>query len=270
MRYYAVTKKPLPQATQGAEAEIAIRALAADERFAIEDFFFRKDLKVSLSDHSTAVVIDDSKVEKHPILEEIAVFAEFGLALLSVTGFEGIEIMAVLNASGDCVDSFYRPTFDHAGTATFPQNLTPGTSNIWFRQILSVRKSSKDRLHVTADRFVRYSRVQDTQDALLDLCICLESLLDTTTEISFRFGVCLAKVTGHSDAEELSHLLSDLYSLRSNMVHGADASKVHKKIDPHLSKLRLAARTILTNYLVYLTNHSKEEWKKHLRSSLFS
>ena len=94
--------------------------------------------------------------------------------------------------------------------------------------------------------------------------------MDSQTEISFRFGVCLAKVQGGADAEELSTLLSDLYDLRSKVVHGADATKEHKKVEPHVPRLRNSSRAILTRYIVYLAEHTREEWKKHLRKSLFT
>jgi hypothetical protein len=71
------------------------------------------------------------------------------------------------------------------------------------------------------------------------------------------------------DAEELSQILSDLYDLRSKVVHGSDATKSHNKVHPHLERLRLAARTILITYVLYLTSHTKAEWEKHLRKSIF-
>jgi hypothetical protein len=64
-------------------------------------------------------------------------------------------------------------------------------------------------------------------------------------------------------------LLRALNDLRSKVVHGTDPTKQHNKVDPHTVKLRLAARAILTTYVLYLTEHTKDEWKKHLRTSLF-
>lgn len=103
----------------------------------------------------------------------------------------------------------------------------------------------------------------------MDLCICLESLIEADTEISFRFGTTLAKVTRDKEAEEISHLLSELYNLRSKVVHGTDPSKEHRKMTPNTAKLRSVARAILTTYVLFMTEHTKDEWKRHLRSSLF-
>ncbi len=82
--------------------------------------------------------------------------------------------------------------------------------------------------------------------------------------------MCLAKVSGLKNAEEISELLTDLYDLRSKVVHGSDSTKEHRKVEPNAAKLRLAARAILTAYILFMTEHTKDEWKRHLRSSLFA
>lgn len=137
------------------------------------------------------------------------------------------------------------------------------------RQVLTARAQTKDRLHIVADRFVRYSRSNDSWDALVDLCICLEALIESQTEISFRFAICLTKISQLKDPETVSELLSDLYDLRSKVVHGADPRKEHKKLQPRLSQIRFVARAILSAYVLFLSEHTKDDWKKHLRRSLF-
>ena len=107
----------------------------------------------------------------------------------------------------------------------------------------------------------------------MDLSISLESLLDSRTEISFKFGACLAKVTGESGkrAEEISELLSELYDVRSRIAHGDPAAaKGLINIEPKLPSIRRLARKVLTTYILFMSEHSREEWKKHLRSCLFS
>jgi hypothetical protein len=83
--------------------------------------------------------------------------------------------------------------------------------------------------------------------------------------------MCLARITELKHAEEISELLSDLYDLRSKVVHGTDSAKEYKKVVPNAAKLRLAARTVLTAYVLYMTEHTKEEWKnmRARRTSMF-
>jgi len=267
---FALTGFPLPAPMHGTDAEFAIRTLSDRERLTIEDYFSREDLKVTLTPDSTAVVVPQSQAIK-ATMEDFAVLIECALGILSVSGFQPITTVASLTASG-CSEALRRiyPESAPQQAPSFPKKIVKAAASTWVRHFFAARRKTKDNLHITADRFVRYSRMDDSRDALVDLCICLESLIESQTEISFRFGVCLAKVSGLQDIEETSELLSDLYDLRSKVVHGADSEKEHKKVKPNAAKLRLTARAILTAYILYLTEHTKAEWQKHLKTSLLA
>ena len=161
-------------------------------------------------------------------LEEFAVLVEFALGILALSGFQPVRTVATLSGT-KCLEALQRSYGEVTPPPLFPRKVKKAAASTWLRYFFSARRKTKDGLHITADRFVRYARMNSTRDAMVDLCICLESLMDTETEISFRFGVCLAKMNGGPNAEELSDLLSDLYNLRSKVVHGADATKAHKK-----------------------------------------
>jgi len=239
------------------------------ERLAIEDYFFSQDVKTTLDPATTAVVVSQSLTPK-ATMEEFAILIEFALGILAVSGFQSVGIVATFN-SLNCSEALQRSNKAATDAATFPRRVRKAAASAWIRRFFAARLHTKDRMHITADRFVRYSRTKSSPDSFLDLCICLESLLDSQTEISFRFGTCLSKVMGGTgtEAEELSDLLSDLYDLRSKVVHGTEATKEHKKIDPHVVRLHQVARRILTTYVLYMSEHTRDEWKKHLRSSIF-
>jgi hypothetical protein len=266
--FYALTTVPLPKVLHGSDGEYSIGTLSENERLAIEDYFFGKNIKLSIPSTSTAVVFPHNQSEKASS-EDFAVLVEFALGILAVSGFQPVGLVAALSAT-KCQDAIQRSYGEVSPAPVFPKKVTKAAASTWLRHFFAARRKTKDGLHITADRFVRYARMDNTRDAMVDLCICLESLMDSQTEISFRFGVCLAKVRGGADAEELSTLLSDLYDLRSKVVHGADAAKEHKKVEPHALRLRNSSRAILTRYVVYLAEHTRDEWKKHLRKSLFS
>lgn len=265
--FYALTGDPLPKALHGVDGDFSIRTLSDRERLAIEDYFASKGIKVALKPDDTAVIVPQSQTA-NATLEAFAVLIEFVLGILTVSGFQPITIVATLTSSS-CTDAARRAYQGSVGRPTFPKKLVNAAAITWVRHFFAARHKTKDKLHITADRFVRYSREDDSRDGLLDLCICLESLIESQTEIAFRFSMCLAKVGGLNNAKEVSGLLSDLYDLRSRMVHGADSNKEHKRIAPNVIKLRLAARAILTAYILYLVDHTKEEWKEYLKSSLF-
>lgn len=263
-----MTGRPLPKALHGADVGYSIRTLSDPERLAIEDNLFGKGIKIALSPATTAVIVPQNHTAK-ATLEDFAVLVEFALGVLTVSGFQAITTVATLSGS-NCIGALQRSYQETTEPPTFPKKLVKAAASTWVRHFFAARGRTKDKLHITADRFVRYSRMNNSRDALVDLCICLESLIESHTEISFRFATCLARVSGLKNAEEISYLLSDLYDLRSKVVHGTDSTKEHKKIEPKIVELRLAARAILTVYILYLTEHTKDEWKEHLRSSLFA
>jgi hypothetical protein len=267
---FGLTAFPLPATMHGADAEFAIRTLSDRERLAIEDYFSGKDLKVTLAADSTAVIVPQSQAAK-ATMEDFAVLVECALGILSVSGFQPITTVAILTSTGcgEALRRFYPETVVQP-PPTFPRKMVKATASTWVRHFFAARRKTRDSLHITADRFVRYLRMNDSRDALVDLCICLESLIESQTEISFRFAVCLAKVSGLEEVEKTSDLLSHLYDLRSKVVHGADYQKEHKKLKPSAAKLRFAARAIITAYILYLTEHTKAEWQKHLKTSLLS
>jgi Apea-like HEPN len=266
--HYALTKDPLPAALLGSDGDCSIRTLSDHERLAIEDYFFSKDVKITLNAETTGIIVPQNQAA-NATMEDFAVLVEFALGVLTVSGFQPITCVATLNASS-CTDALQRSYQEPTIPAKFPKKVVKAAASTWVRHFFAARHKTKDKLHITADRFVRYSRMGDSRDAFVDLCICLESLIESQTEISFRFATTLAKITQLKNAEEISDLLSDLYDLRSKVVHGTDSTKEHKKIIPSTVKLRLFARSILTAYILYLTEHTKDEWKKHLRSSLFA
>jgi hypothetical protein len=265
---YAITSGPLPLALNGADGDYSIRSLTDKERVAIEDYFFGKNIKVGISADTAAVIVPQGDIFGGT-MEHFAVLVEFALAVLTVSGFQPVSMVAVLSDS-NCVDALQRGNDGTVGLPVFPKRLVKAAASAWVRRLFAVQRKIKGKLHVTADRFVRYSRVTNSGDALVDLCICLESIIESQTEISFRFSTCLAKVSALRNAEEMSELLSDLYDLRSKVVHGSDFTKEHKKIAPKMAELRFAARAVLTTYILYLTEHTKDEWKHHLRRSLFA
>jgi hypothetical protein len=265
---YALTSEPLPEALHGADGSFGIRTLSDRERIAIEDHFFKTNSKIQLPPSTTAVVVAQNETDRASS-EEFAVLVEFALAVLTVSGFQPVTTVATFSST-TCTEALQRHVPKPNDRPTFAKKVVKTTASTWLRHFFAARGKTKDKLHVMSERFVRYSKTRNSLDSLLDLCICLESLIDSQTEVSFRFGTCLAKVVGGKEAEEISDLLSDLYDLRSRVVHGADATKEHKKVDPHSVRLRLVARSILTSYVLYLTEHTKDEWKKHLRSALFA
>jgi hypothetical protein len=269
---YAITSDSIPKRLNGIEAGFALRSISTIEILSIEDYFFSQGQERKLAKSSSAVIFPEAS--KDPVvLEEGATLAEFSLSLLTLSGHPSFSSVALFD-KGHCILA------KHLGRSTgnlsppkFSSTLTAVGAREWLKRCILARNNSKDRMHITANRYVRYAKAPDLSDSLLDLSISLESLLDSQTEISFRFGVSLAKVTGETGkkASEIASLLSELYDLRSKLAHGdPSASKLLKKFEPKLPLLRKAIKRILTTYILFMSEHSRDEWKSHVRDSLFS
>jgi hypothetical protein len=203
--YYALTGAPLPAALHGVDAEYSIRTLSDRERLSIEDFFFAKDIKISLNPATTAVIVPQSQTA-NATMDNFAVLVEFALGVLTVSGFQPITTVATLNAT-NCSDALQRAYQETSESPAFPKKLLKTAACTWVRHFFSARHRTKDKLHITADRFVRYLRMNNSSDSFVDLCICLESLIESQTEISFRFAMCLAKVPVSRTRRRLANYL---------------------------------------------------------------
>lgn len=269
--FYALTSNPLPKRLHGSSADCSIRTLSSSERLQIEDRFFdNSGVKSSLDSATTSIVVAQPLAQRSSAAE-YATLIEFVLAILTAAGFQAVDIAASFNGPS-CTEAVRRPPpRKDMVTPKFSKTVNGTVATEWIRTFFKARQNSLDRMHITADRFVRYLRTDNVGDSLMDLCISLESLLDSQTEVSFRFGTHLAKVTGErgQKTEETAKLLSSLYDLRSKIVHGADATKERVKLEPHLPALHRAARVELTDYVLFMSDHTRADWRQHLHTLLF-
>lgn len=269
---HIITGEKIPRRLHGSDGGYALRPTSRDELLALEDRLFLQNQETKIEPIATSLILPDTSVNSKNV-EEYATLAEFALSLLAISGHPSFLAIGVFT-SNECSHAWLLER--SAKQLTVPQfgrRMNGRATSQWIKRCSMARQNLKDRMHVTARRYVRYARDGNQLDGLTDLCISLESLLDSQTEISFRFGCCLAKITGSRGqaAEDSAKLLSQLYELRSKIVHGdPSAVKLMKKIEPNIPSLHALARTILTSYVLFTSEHSREEWKSHLKSSLFT
>jgi hypothetical protein len=263
----------LPEKMYGGFEQIIIHKLSQAIQISIEDYLFSSSSsQVRLSSSGLSVItISDLNLTSENV-DDLTLAAEFGLTLIATEGHPSI-IGSAIFSDGKCMFANVVPSSQGFSECKFAHRINALVVAQWLRRCLLARKNLKDRFHVTAHRYVKYAKSKNDPDALLDLCISLESLLDSSTEIGFRFSTCLSKVTGvkATEAKVFSEILSDLYDLRSKIVHGDhEAGKLMKKLGPRLPDLDRGAKRVLTTYIFYLSEHSRKEWKDHLRNCLFS
>ena len=244
---YILASDELPPQYQGAHRDFRIGPLGTAERVEFEDFLFQSGERIKFSAPSFAIWMPGSGTTVQSN-RSIILVAEFAFALLTVRGHPKFSYAAVMDG-GKCKDFQQLPSnLSTFATAKFSSNFKRDGLSQWLYRCLLAHKKNVSHIDVVAHRYVRYSRFLEPADALFDLCVALESLLNAQTEVSFRFGVSLVKLLGlkGSDAQAAADLFGRLYALRSKLAHGApDTQKLLSKMQPDLEKIRNAARNIL-------------------------
>ncbi len=266
---YIILGYPIPKKFHGSDSGYALRPLNLTETVSVEDRLFQQGQEQKIPKGATTLIFPDVETN----MDEWLTLAEFSLSLLTQTGHPSLALVASFK-DGAC--NFARYLGQQSMVVAAP-NFSKGLSGKaivqWLRRCAVARTNLKARITVMASRYVRYHNGNNLADGLMDLCISLESLLDSQTEISFRFSTCLSRVVGERGAggERMANLLSRLYDIRSKLAHGdPEATKLLKKIEPDLPELNKLARKILTTYVLYMSEHSREDWRNHIRSCLFS
>jgi hypothetical protein len=126
-------------------------------------------------------------------------------------------------------------------------------------------------LQYTFDRFNTALMRFNLFDKTVDLTISAESLIESDDEISFRFGLYNAFISGMPTPEERLNafdLLRKLYKARSKIVHGLSLKPdkiraLEQELELNWAKLVLIIRNAIIYYVMFLNEHSKQDWAEH-------
>lgn len=124
-------------------------------------------------------------------------------------------------------------------------------------------------LRISLEHFLLALDKTGLSDGVLDLTICLESLIRVTTEVSFRFSHQITRLVTSSPSEiqDYQGLLHDLYAVRSGHVHGAEPrGKALKHVERRIEELEKIMRDAIM-YAVEFHAHTavgKNTWNQHL------
>jgi hypothetical protein len=127
-------------------------------------------------------------------------------------------------------------------------------------------------LALTLDRFNSALIRTSEADRIVDLTISMESLIPGDTELAYKFALynSIFATTNPDERLDTFKLLQALYGARSKIVHGESISdkKPKKNIDDVLTewdRLLDIANKSITYYMLYLFNHSIDNWSIHLK-----
>jgi hypothetical protein len=269
---YLIARFTVPKRLHGVQTGLTIRPLSDAEVISIEDQFFRQGEEQRIKRGSIAFILSE-EIGAVSGIKDIITIMEFACSIIMVSGHPSFCCEAYF-AKGKCRQARHiTRSFPGSQDIRFVEGLTNIGILQWIKRCLLAQKNIKDRMHITASRFLRFAVSDSTADGIMDLCISLESVLDHQTEVSFRFSISLSRITGArgKDAEDTAALLTDLYETRSKLTHGDPrALKLISKLEPSIPKIKRLAKEILTIYVLFMSEHDREEWKEHVRKTLYS
>lgn len=139
-----------------------------------------------------------------------------------------------------------------------------------YYKVISDVNDKYPNILLSLDRFSSALHRVQTLDKIIDITICLESLIDGTTELKNRFSLYNAWIAESDPARrhDCFELLGLLYNARSAVVHGITISEKEykKKIDPISEKweeIIKITENALGYYLLYIFQNGVEDWYKH-------
>lgn len=160
------------------------------------------------------------------------------------------------------------PSHNHSNAGKF--EIEKGTDLALAPSLFSAVSSalqSHPPLRITISRFNSSIGRSAMDDKLIDLCIALESVFQSQTEISFQFALYNSLL---SEAETVKRqaifkTLKKLYTERSNVVHGNKDLEDQWVKDNWEDLIRIAKASILRK-VEFLNGKTHEEWKNYLET----
>ncbi len=154
-------------------------------------------------------------------------------------------------------------------------NTTREEINIFFTNLINTCKKDLS-LYLTLDRFNRSFTRSEIIDKIIDLTICLESLLHTQNEVKFKFALYNSIISSRNSSESQIHfkLLGELYDIRSSIVHGSSRStKTSQKIDQlsvNIPTIFNICKRAINYKLLYESEKREYAWQDHLKRIIFN
>lgn len=139
-----------------------------------------------------------------------------------------------------------------------------------FYQLITTAHAKHPNVLLSLERFNSSLHRGQLLDRIIDISVCLESLIGATTELKNRFCLYNSWIAEADAAKRLEcfKLLGSLYDARSAIVHGATISEkeYRKKIDPISANwdnvIKIAEKALLY-YLSYIFKSGVDSWDNH-------
>jgi hypothetical protein len=154
-------------------------------------------------------------------------------------------------------------------TPTNRFRLAQGTGGKDLQKLFSLTKraaGADPRVKLMIDRFNSALRRDRLEDRIIDLSVALETMVDESTEISFRLSLFLAFVSQQDKATAYEHFKT-LYDVRSRIVHGSThqrrARRAVDDIENRMPEIIKHAKAAMLYFYTYFSQDQPGDWGKH-------
>lgn len=129
---------------------------------------------------------------------------------------------------------------------------------------------ARPQVFVTFDKFNSSLTRASWEDKIIDTTISLESLIQGTTELRFRFSLYLSYIVANTPEmrQKAFNLFQDLYDTRSKLVHGGASSSIVQKLTQNWEDISCMARAAI-NYYAFFLCFKQLDWEEHLKRLVF-
>jgi hypothetical protein len=153
--------------------------------------------------------------------------------------------------------------------ASLRYRLIQGTKAAELQKIFSLAGTALQNapsVRIMMNRFNSALRREEFEDKIIDLSVALETMLDDTTEISFKLSLYLAFIC-QQDRATAYELFKTLYDVRSRIVHGSiyrrNAQRGVEDIGQRFPDVVRYSKAAMLYYLSFLNQRPPNEWGRH-------
>jgi hypothetical protein len=139
-----------------------------------------------------------------------------------------------------------------------------------FYKVVRTVVAKNPAILVTLDRFNTSLIRANTFDQIIDITISLESIVESSTEIRFRFSLynSLIAESDSSKRRAVFEMFQTLYDARSAIIHGdihsrSNSRKIEKTIQT-MPEIRKAAVAVISYFVMYQYKQRKLAWRDHI------
>jgi hypothetical protein len=146
-------------------------------------------------------------------------------------------------------------------------SVNPAVASRLYGIIDSVCRSHTE-VFITINRFNSCLTRSTWSDRIIDAAICLESLIRSQQELRFKFALHLSFISTSTPQQRADtfELLTDLYDVRSGLVHGSDTTAKLQKVQNQWDGVLRITKEALLYYFSYLETVRPMDWSNHLKA----